>query len=283
MTDDDHKRETPGANAPEFDASSPAPAPEPETFDFELGALDLFDAPDSEAPAALSSAAPSGSEAELSDVEDPAFLDVAPSASSAAASVSQPKVDDDAAKPDSLPEPTPEPAPRAASAAEPKIAAEKQLPEQTTPRERITHVVFHLLDQRYAVDMNRLLELDRMTPVTPVPHTPDFIMGVTNLRGEIVSVIDLRRLFGMESMERPETGRVLKLRDSRDLLVSGVLVDGIQGARTIKPEQIQPAQATKAKWSRMLEGVYEESGEQFHVLDVDKLFESDEIRVLTGA
>lgn len=156
--------------------------------------------------------------------------------------------------------------------------------ETEKERERISHIVFRIDEKRYAVEMQRLLELDRMTPVTPVPHTPEFILGVTNLRGEIVSVIDLRRLFGMPSMDRPETGRLLKLRDRRDLLVSGVLVDAIQGARTIKPEQIKPATSDVGpQIARLLEGVCEDGGEALNVLDVDKLFESEQVRTLTGA
>lgn len=156
--------------------------------------------------------------------------------------------------------------------------------ETDKSRERISHIVFRIDEKRYAVEMQRLLELDRMTPVTPVPHTPDFILGVTNLRGEIVSVIDLRRLFGMPALDRPETGRLLKLRDRRELLISGVLVDAIQGARTIKPEQIRPASRSLGpKIVPLLQGVCDDGGEEVNVLDVDKLFESEQVRALTGA
>lgn len=151
------------------------------------------------------------------------------------------------------------------------------------PRERITHIVFRLEDKKFAVEMSRLHELDRMTPITPVPNTPDFILGVTNLRGEIVSVIDLRRLFGLQPMDRPDTGRLLKLSDRRALVVSGVLVDSIQGARTIKADKVRRTKGAPDKWSRVLEGVYQEGDETLHVLDVDKLFESEELRTLTGA
>lgn len=151
------------------------------------------------------------------------------------------------------------------------------------PRERITHIVFRLDEHKYAVDMSRLHELDRMTPVTPVPNTPDFILGVTNLRGEIVSVIDLRRLFGLKPMERPETGRLLKLSDKRALVVSGVLVDAIQGGRTIKADKMTPMKGGSDRWARVVEGIYEDGGETLMVLDVDKLFESEELRTLTGS
>ena len=149
-------------------------------------------------------------------------------------------------------------------------------------KDRISHIVFRLEEDRFAVDMSRLMGLDRMTPVTPVPNTPEFVLGVTNLRGEIVSVIDLRRLFGKKPMERPDTGRLLKLRDRRDLVVSGVLVDGIQGARTIKAENIRPARRSAVPWAPVLEGVYEDENETLNVLDIDKLFESKEVRALTG-
>jgi|GEM_PF-2280688 len=196
--------------------------------------------------------------------------------------------------PESEPEAAPVEQPAAQAAAdEPSSAPETKTASPEKPesaegaakeRERISHIVFRIDDQRYAVEMQRLLELDRMTPVTPVPHTPEFILGVTNLRGEIVSVIDFRRLLGMQTMERPETGRLLKLRDRRQLLVSGVLVDAIQGARTIKPEDIRPVRTNVGpKIAPLLQGVCDDAGEEVNVLDVDKLFESEQVRALTGA
>ena len=180
------------------------------------------------------------------------------------------------------------------AAPEPQAAASETAPgedkepaaagEEGAKHEGISHIVFRLDETRYAVEMQRLLELDRMTPVTPVPHTPDFVLGVTNLRGDIVSVIDLRRLFGMPRMERPETGRLLKLRDRRNLVVSGVLVDAIQGGRAIQPEQIRAGAAVRnPKAAPLLQGVCEDAGEELNVLDVDKLFESEQVRALTGA
>ncbi|MEZ5365126.1 MAG: chemotaxis protein CheW [Bryobacterales bacterium] len=60
----------------------------------------------------------------------------------------------------------------------------------------VNHIVFGLHGARYAVSIRSVLELDRLSPITPVPNTPEFVLGVTNVRGEVVSVIDLRRLLG---------------------------------------------------------------------------------------
>lgn len=72
----------------------------------------------------------------------------------------------------------------------------------------IRHVVcFRLANEVFAVDIDRVREIIRITDITRIPHAPDFIKGAINLRGKIVPVIDLRKRFGFPVLEQESQDR----------------------------------------------------------------------------
>jgi purine-binding chemotaxis protein CheW len=142
----------------------------------------------------------------------------------------------------------------------------------------VNHIVFGLNGARYAVSIRSVLELDRLSPITPVPNTPEFILGVTNVRGDVVSVLDLRRLLGMPPMARPETGRLIQVRPLGGVVRSGILVDSILGMRPVRTGRIEPAATGDVEPA--LDGVYADNPEPLRVLNIEKLFETEQIRAL---
>ncbi|MEZ5395372.1 MAG: chemotaxis protein CheW [Bryobacterales bacterium] len=144
----------------------------------------------------------------------------------------------------------------------------------------VNHIVFGLHGARYAVSIRSVLELDRLSPITPVPNTPEFVLGVTNVRGEVVSVIDLRRLLGFPPLARPETGRLIQVREVGRAVRSGLLVDSILGMRPVKTHQIEPDPTADARTATVVDGLYPDKPEPLRGLSVEKLFEMEQIRVL---
>ena len=83
------------------------------------------------------------------------------------------------------------------------------------PGEVLELVGFVLAGERYAIESRFVREVARLTRFTPVPGTPDFVLGVTNLRGEILALFDLRRLLGIVTEGVTDLGRIVVLGESR--------------------------------------------------------------------
>lgn len=103
-------------------------------------------------------------------------------------------------------------------------------------------VEFLLAHERYGIDCSYVREVYPLESLTPVPCTPAFVLGIVNLRGEIVSVIDVRRFFDLPRTGLPDLNKVLVLDAGN--MVFGVLADAILGVRRILLADIQPSLPT---------------------------------------
>lgn len=91
----------------------------------------------------------------------------------------------------------------------------------------ISAVAFRLADELYAIESAFVHEVYPSDGLTPVPCTPPFVAGVMNFRGKIISVLDLKQIFGLPADSRPETAFVLLL--ASDEMEFGILADSIHG------------------------------------------------------
>jgi len=104
------------------------------------------------------------------------------------------------------------------------------------------YVLFELAGQEYGVNVQQVLSIERIPEITRVPRTPDFVVGVMNLRGEVLPVIDLRKRFALESFKGVEVQReqqriiVVKLDD----ITVGMIVDMVRDVLNISSAQIEP-------------------------------------------
>ena len=145
------------------------------------------------------------------------------------------------------------------------------------------HIVFSLLGTSYAIPIGQVTDLEKLPALTAVPHVPDFVLGVANLRGDIIAVLDLRTFLGFEQSERLDQGRVLIVQVGEDQTTSGLMVDEVQGIRSIPGGDIgAPAAPLEDKVSGLLRGVYqdEEKDRLVNVMDLEKLFQSEEMQQL---
>lgn len=123
-------------------------------------------------------------------------------------------------------------------------------------------VVFSLAGAEYGLPVAAVREvLRRPDSVTPLPNAPDFVSGVLTLRGEVLPLIDQRRLLhlpaaGGEATQGLARGRVVVVgRDGADAARVGLLVDGLAGLVTIPAERIGPAPAVSAAQRRLIRRV----------------------------
>jgi purine-binding chemotaxis protein CheW len=140
-------------------------------------------------------------------------------------------------------------------------------------------VIFSLTGTEYAVPIVNVIEIGYPLGVTPLPNVPDWVLGVSNLRGDLISVVDLRMFFGLERTTFTESARMLVGRTSQEDLTIGLIVDQAQGIRQLPIEQIEkPTAGIESQISPYLLGTYEHEGNLLVVLDLDSVLASTEIR-----
>lgn len=136
-------------------------------------------------------------------------------------------------------------------------------------------VEFLLAHERYGIECSCVREVYPLETLTPVPCTPAFVLGIVNLRGEIVSVIDMRRFFDLPQGGLPDLNKVIVLKSGN--MVFGILADAILGVRRIPLAEIQPSLPTLTGIrDRYLKGI---SAERIVILDADKLLTDEGIVV----
>jgi purine-binding chemotaxis protein CheW len=100
-------------------------------------------------------------------------------------------------------------------------------------------VVFKLGGESFGIEIDAVESIIKMQPITVVPHAPDFICGVTNLRGTVLPVIDLRVRFSLPAAAPTRDTRIVVV--ALDNFQVGMLVDGVSQVKQVSEEQIEPA------------------------------------------
>jgi len=100
----------------------------------------------------------------------------------------------------------------------------------------ITLVVFDIEGQRYALPLNDVERVLPMVAVSPLPQAPAVVLGVINLHGQVIPVLDLRRRFGLPIRDYGLTTRLLVVRTDRRILA--LAVDEVFGVREVVQETI---------------------------------------------
>ena len=118
--------------------------------------------------------------------------------------------------------------------------------ENSSPQEELAgkYLTFFLAGQEFGVEITKVREILRVLDITPVPQTAHFLLGVINLRGKVIPVIDLRLRLGHPSREPDERTCIVvvevKGREGQNILIS-MMVDQVNEVLQIAPEEVEPA------------------------------------------
>jgi purine-binding chemotaxis protein CheW len=124
-------------------------------------------------------------------------------------------------------------------------------------------------------------EIQQLPAVTYLPHLPDWIPGVCNLRGNIVSIVDLKQLLGFESALLGTKTRLVVVRTGNQDLTTGFIVDEVVRIIEVEPEQIrQPAGPLEGHLGQFLKGTYEAGDQVICVLDLEITLNSPTLRLV---
>ncbi len=152
--------------------------------------------------------------------------------------------------------------------------------------EATQYLTFKLDDEVFAIDISTVREVLEYTTVTKVPRTPEFMKGVINLRGGVVPVVDLRLKFGMSEAEKTVNTCVIIVEVSVDgeSAVLGALADSVQEVLDLEADQIEPAPkiGTRLK-TDFIKGMGKRDDQFIMILDINKVFSSDELAIVQDA
>ena len=113
------------------------------------------------------------------------------------------------------------------------------------------------------------------TEVAPVPGAPHYVIGIINLRGNVVSVIDARIRFGLSTIERTEMTRIIVIEAQQQII--GILVDSVAEVLDIKMSEIEIApNVGNDESSRYIDGVVSRGDRLLILVDLDKLLSEAE-------
>lgn len=111
-------------------------------------------------------------------------------------------------------------------------------PHRDTAAEQAVEVVeFLLAHEHYGLDLKYVREVYPLKDLTPLPGTPAFVLGVTNVRGQVLAVIDIKKLFGLPERGLTDLNKVIIIQTAGVEL--GILADAVLGLSSVAPEEIQ--------------------------------------------
>ncbi len=136
-------------------------------------------------------------------------------------------------------------------------------------------VTFMLAGEKYGINVMQVREVLRDIEIAPVPGAPDYILGIINLRGNVVTVVDTRSRFGLPTGETNTESRIIIIENNDQTL--GLLVDSIAEVADILKSQIEiTPNIGNDDSSKYIQGVHSKDGELLILVSVDKVLNDDE-------
>lgn len=140
-------------------------------------------------------------------------------------------------------------------------------------------LIFTLGNEEYGIDILKVQEIRGYDQVTRIANTPAFIKGVTNLRGVIVPIIDLRVKFSQQSVSYDENTVVIVLNFGQRVV--GIVVDGVSDVLSLTAEQIRPApEFAVTLATEYLTGLGSLGERMLILVDIEKLLSSEEMSLV---
>ncbi|MDH4161844.1 MAG: chemotaxis protein CheW [Nitrospirota bacterium] len=145
------------------------------------------------------------------------------------------------------------------------------------------YLTYTLADEVFALDIGKVREVLDFTTVTKVPNMPDFMLGVINLRGSVVPVVDLRTRFRMPRNEQTVNTCIIitEVRIDGDTTVLGCLADSVQEVLDLEANQVEPAPKIGTKLrNEFIQGMGKHGNRFIIILDIDKVFTVDDVALV---
>lgn len=152
---------------------------------------------------------------------------------------------------------------------------EVELRKDKSNDEVLQWVTFQLEEETYGINVMQVREVLRYTEIAPVPGAPDYVLGIINLRGNVVTVIDTRSRFGLMQGDITDNTRIIVIESERQVI--GILVDSVAEVVYLKSSEIDttPSVGTDES-SKFIQGVSNRDGKLLILVDLNKLLSDEE-------
>ena len=136
-------------------------------------------------------------------------------------------------------------------------------------------VTFKLDNETYGINVMQVQEVLRYSEIAPVPGAPYYVLGIINLRGNVVTVIDTRARFGLQSADIDDSTRVVIIEAEKQVI--GILVDSVAEVVYLRRSEIDNAPNVGTEESaKFIQGVSNRDNELLILVDLDKLLSDEE-------
>lgn len=136
-------------------------------------------------------------------------------------------------------------------------------------------VTFQLEEETYGINVMQVQEVLRYTEIAPVPGAPSYVLGIINLRGNVVTVIDTRARFGLMGAEVTDNSRIVIIEAEKQVI--GILVDSVAEVVYLRSSEIDSAPNIGTEESaKFIQGVSNRDGQLLILVDLNKLLNDDE-------
>lgn len=142
------------------------------------------------------------------------------------------------------------------------------------------YVTFRLENELFGVEVARAKEILSLTPITQVPQTPDYMLGVINLRGQVVPVIDMRRKMGLAAGGETEDTCIIvvDVQVDGEVITVGALADAVREVMDIQSDQIEPPPKLGSRLkTEFITGMGKIDDQFIILLNIDRIFNTDEL------
>lgn len=149
----------------------------------------------------------------------------------------------------------------------------RETEDKTTQRAFTEIIVFRLASETYGIETKFVREVFPLKDFTPLPGTPPFVLGIVNVRGQIFSILDIKKFFNLPVNGLGNLNKLIIIHNKR--MEFGILADEIEGMQNIVLDELQPALPTHT-------GIREDyllgiTVDRLIVLDADKLLSDKKI------
>ena len=136
-------------------------------------------------------------------------------------------------------------------------------------------VTFRLAGETYGINVMQVQEVLRYTEIAPVPGAPGYVLGIINLRGNVVTVIDTRNRFGLESGEMTDNTRIVIIETEGHVI--GILVDSVAEVVYLRQSEIETApNVGNDESAKFIQGVCHKNDELLILIELNKLLTDTE-------
>lgn len=136
-------------------------------------------------------------------------------------------------------------------------------------------VTFNLENEKYGINVMSVQEVLRMTEIAPVPGAPHYVIGIINLRGNVVTVVNTRTRFGLGEIESDDATRIVIIESGGQVI--GILVDSVAEVVDLRKSEIESApNVGNDESSKYIQGVSSQGEQLLILVDVDKLLTDEE-------